>query len=241
MPGAGRALRGGGLALRRDRGQHARHLRGREGPAAGRDARAVRDGQPHPPHLRSRVRADRRHRAGAAELRAGGRAGAAGGARPDDPRPCSRSASTSRSPRPSTRGRSSAGEEALKLADELGDVPAQIELHAALGRLAVHSAGWAEVRARAAASGELAEREGLSGQLCLPLFLEGVTAWQRGRVGATPSRASGEAGRSRSPGADRRSPSSPRSGPEPVATTGASSAAPRRLWRKPRRSGIGPA
>ena len=60
-------------------------------------------------------------------------------------------------------------------------MPAQIELHAALGRLAVHSAGWAEVRARAAASGELAEREGLSGQLCLPLFLEGVTAWQRGQ------------------------------------------------------------
>jgi tetratricopeptide (TPR) repeat protein len=69
--------------------------------------------------------------------------------------------------------------EALRLADELGDVPAQIELHAALGRLAVHSAGWAEVDARAAASSELAEREGLSGQLCLPLFLQGVSAWRR--------------------------------------------------------------
>jgi class 3 adenylate cyclase/tetratricopeptide (TPR) repeat protein len=70
--------------------------------------------------------------------------------------------------------------EGLRVADELGDVPAQIELHAALGRLAVHSARWSEVEDRAAASGELAEREGLSGQLCLPLFLEGVSAWRRG-------------------------------------------------------------
>ena len=69
--------------------------------------------------------------------------------------------------------------EGLRLADELGDVPAQIELHAALGRLAVHSATWAEVEERAASSGELAQREGLSGQLCLPLLLEGVSAWRR--------------------------------------------------------------
>ena len=69
--------------------------------------------------------------------------------------------------------------EGLRLADELGDVPAQIELHAALGRLAAHSAAWAEVEERAASSGELAQREGLSGQLCLPLLLEGVSAWRR--------------------------------------------------------------
>ena len=58
-------------------------------------------------------------------------------------------------------------------------MPAQIELHAALGRLAAHSAAWAEVEERAASSGELAQREGLSGQLCLPLLLEGVSAWRR--------------------------------------------------------------
>ncbi len=69
--------------------------------------------------------------------------------------------------------------EGLRVADQLGDVPAQIELHAALGRLAVHSATWSEVEERAATSGELAMREGLSGQLCLPQFLEGVSAWRR--------------------------------------------------------------
>ena len=30
------------------------------------------------------------------------------------------------------------------------------------------------------ASAELAEREGLSGQLCLPLLLQGISAWRLG-------------------------------------------------------------
>jgi class 3 adenylate cyclase/tetratricopeptide (TPR) repeat protein len=71
-------------------------------------------------------------------------------------------------------------EEALEIADELGDVPAQIELRAALGQLAVHPADWEEVSRHASASARLAEREGLSGQLCLPLLLQGIGAWHQG-------------------------------------------------------------
>ena len=70
--------------------------------------------------------------------------------------------------------------EALGLADELGDVPAQIELQAALGQLAVHPARWSEVDERAATSARLAERQGLAGQLCLPLLLQGISAWRLG-------------------------------------------------------------
>ncbi|MEO7198447.1 MAG: tetratricopeptide repeat protein, partial [Solirubrobacterales bacterium] len=71
--------------------------------------------------------------------------------------------------------------EALELANQLGDVPAQIELHAALGQLAVNSASWSEVELHAKASADLAEREGLSGQLCLPLLLRGICAWRNGK------------------------------------------------------------
>ena len=67
----------------------------------------------------------------------------------------------------------------MEIADELGDVPAQIELRAALGQLAVHPADWEEV-SRHARLGGLAEREGLSGQLCLPLLLKGIVAWHQG-------------------------------------------------------------
>jgi class 3 adenylate cyclase/tetratricopeptide (TPR) repeat protein len=68
--------------------------------------------------------------------------------------------------------------EALGLADEIGDVPAQIELHAALGHLATYPARWDGVEEHTAAAARLAEREGLSGQLCLPLVLQGILAWR---------------------------------------------------------------
>ncbi len=71
-------------------------------------------------------------------------------------------------------------EEALGLADQVGDVPAEIELQAALGQLAVYPARWSEVGERAAAAARLAEREGLAGQLCLPLLLQGISAWRLG-------------------------------------------------------------
>ena len=68
--------------------------------------------------------------------------------------------------------------EALGLADQIGDVPAQIELHAALGQLATYPARWDDVQQHTAAAARLAEREGLSGQLCLPLVLQGILAWR---------------------------------------------------------------
>jgi adenylate cyclase len=68
--------------------------------------------------------------------------------------------------------------EALGLADQIGDVPAQIELHAALGQLATYPARWDGVEEHTAAAARLAEREGLSGQLCLPLVLQGILAWR---------------------------------------------------------------
>ena len=71
--------------------------------------------------------------------------------------------------------------DALALADQLGDVPAQIELQATLGQLAVNSARWDEVAERGEVAARLAEREGLAGQLCLPLLLQGISAWRLGR------------------------------------------------------------
>jgi class 3 adenylate cyclase/tetratricopeptide (TPR) repeat protein len=71
-------------------------------------------------------------------------------------------------------------DEALELADQLGDVPAQVELHGVLGQLAIHSASWPEVDQHAEAAARLAEREGLSGQICLPLLLQGVSSWRLG-------------------------------------------------------------
>ena len=70
--------------------------------------------------------------------------------------------------------------EALELADQLGDVPAQIELHAALGQLTIHSASWSEVDRHAEAAARLAQRDGLSGQVCLPMLLQGVSSWRLG-------------------------------------------------------------
>jgi len=70
--------------------------------------------------------------------------------------------------------------EALELAGQLGDVPAQIELHGTLGQLAIHAASWSEVDRHAEAAGRLAEREGLSEHICLPLLLQGVLSWHLG-------------------------------------------------------------
>ena len=58
----------------------------------------------------------------------------------------------------------------------IGDVPAEIELHAALAQLALYAADWEEVERSSDASAELAEREGLIGKLCLPYALRGATS-----------------------------------------------------------------
>jgi adenylate cyclase len=70
--------------------------------------------------------------------------------------------------------------EALALAQRIGDVPAEIELHAALAQLALYRADWDEVIRCSDASAELCEREGLIGKLCLPEAVRGRLHWRSG-------------------------------------------------------------
>jgi class 3 adenylate cyclase/tetratricopeptide (TPR) repeat protein len=77
-------------------------------------------------------------------------------------------------------GAGSAYREALTLAERTGDLPSQVELHGALGQLAVYRGDWPAVEREAKASRTLAEREGLTGKLCFPALMEG---WQRWREG----------------------------------------------------------
>jgi tetratricopeptide (TPR) repeat protein len=71
--------------------------------------------------------------------------------------------------------------EALALARQIGDVPAEIELHAAVAQLALYGANWEEVKSSSDASAELSEREGLIGKLCLPYALRGALHWRSGQ------------------------------------------------------------
>jgi class 3 adenylate cyclase/tetratricopeptide (TPR) repeat protein len=70
--------------------------------------------------------------------------------------------------------------EALALAEQVGDLPSQVELHAAIAQLAVYRADWDQVIRSTEASGSLAEREGLVGKLCLPYALRGLLRWREG-------------------------------------------------------------
>jgi tetratricopeptide (TPR) repeat protein len=72
-------------------------------------------------------------------------------------------------------------DEALALAQQVGDVPAEIELHAARAQLALYAADWDEVVRSSEASAELSEREGLVGKLCLPYAIRGRLHWRDGR------------------------------------------------------------
>ena len=71
--------------------------------------------------------------------------------------------------------------EALELAEQVGDLPSQVELHAALAQLAVYRADWPEVQRSTDASAALAEREGLLGNLSFPYVMRGVLHWREGR------------------------------------------------------------
>jgi tetratricopeptide (TPR) repeat protein len=73
-------------------------------------------------------------------------------------------------------------EEALALAEKMGSLPAQVELHASLAQLAVYGADWEKVGRSTEASAELAEREGLVGKLCLPTALRGLLRWREGNL-----------------------------------------------------------
>jgi class 3 adenylate cyclase/tetratricopeptide (TPR) repeat protein len=70
--------------------------------------------------------------------------------------------------------------EALTIAQRVGDLPAQVELHAALSNLAVYRADWDSVEIFTEDSAELAEREGLVGKLCLPYASRGLLRWRSG-------------------------------------------------------------
>jgi class 3 adenylate cyclase/tetratricopeptide (TPR) repeat protein len=74
-------------------------------------------------------------------------------------------------------------EEALALAQQVGMLPAQVELHAWLAQLAAYGADWERVEESTEASATLAEREGLVGKLCLPYALRGLLRWREGRIG----------------------------------------------------------
>ncbi len=77
-------------------------------------------------------------------------------------------------------GAAAAYREALEIAQEVGDLPSQVELHASLGELAVDKADWEAVEEAAEASASLAEREGLYGKLCFPDLMRGVLSWRAG-------------------------------------------------------------
>ncbi len=77
-------------------------------------------------------------------------------------------------------GAGAAYEEALELAEQTGDLPSKVELHAALAQLAAHSGDWDVVATEAEASGSLAEREGLTGKLCFPYMMRGMLRWREG-------------------------------------------------------------
>jgi tetratricopeptide (TPR) repeat protein len=79
-------------------------------------------------------------------------------------------------------GARAAFEEALALAEEVGVLPAQVELHASLAQLGSYAADWEQVEATTRASTELAEREGLVGKLSLPYTLQGLLRWREGRL-----------------------------------------------------------
>jgi class 3 adenylate cyclase/predicted ATPase len=70
--------------------------------------------------------------------------------------------------------------EALELAEQVGDLPSQVELHAALAQLAVYRADWENAEASTDASATLAEREGLMGKLCFPYVIRGALRWRDG-------------------------------------------------------------
>ncbi len=70
--------------------------------------------------------------------------------------------------------------EALAIALRTGDLPSQVELHAALAQLAVYRGDWQAAEQATDASQALAEREGLTGKLCFPDSMRGVILWHEG-------------------------------------------------------------
>ena len=85
---------------------------------------------------------------------------------------------------------------------ETGDLPSQVEVHAALAQLAVYRGDWEAAERETEASATLAEREGLAGKLCFPYSMRGVLRWHEGDLdgrrscSSAPSRSPSRSGRS---------------------------------------------
>jgi class 3 adenylate cyclase len=77
-------------------------------------------------------------------------------------------------------GASEAYGEALAIALRTGDLPSQVELHAALAQVAAYRGDWEAARRATDASQALAEREGLTGKLCFPDSMRGLILWHEG-------------------------------------------------------------
>ena len=226
LPRAGPPLRGGRLALHAHRRQHARDLRLREGAAAGGAPRRGGGGEPRPRDLRPRLRPHRRLRARPPEPRALGRAGARVRSRARRSARCSPSATTSRSPRPTTTGAGAAYEEALELAEQIGDLPSKVELHAALAQLAVHRGDWETVAARGRGLRQPRRARGPDGQALLPVHDARHAALARGRLRRVGEGACAAPPSSPSRWAAPRSPSSRCSGSPPRCASAATTPTP---------------
>ncbi|HYH61640.1 MAG TPA: tetratricopeptide repeat protein, partial [Solirubrobacterales bacterium] len=70
--------------------------------------------------------------------------------------------------------------EALGIAERIGDLPSQVELHFSLSLLALHRGEWDEVEQGTETVAALVEREGLTGKLCFPHLLRGALRWRDG-------------------------------------------------------------
>jgi class 3 adenylate cyclase/tetratricopeptide (TPR) repeat protein len=68
--------------------------------------------------------------------------------------------------------------EALGIAERMGDLPSQVELHFSLSLLAFHCGKWDEVEVGTETVAALVEREGLTGKLCFPHLLRGALRWR---------------------------------------------------------------
>jgi class 3 adenylate cyclase/tetratricopeptide (TPR) repeat protein len=77
-------------------------------------------------------------------------------------------------------GADAAYAEALDLAAAVGDVPAQVEIHAGRAQLAVLRADWDTVATAQATIEELGDQEELGGRTALTLALQAVLAWRGG-------------------------------------------------------------
>ena len=108
---------------------------------------------------------------------------------------------------------SEAYHEALGIAERIGDLPSQVELHFSLSLLAFHAASGTRSSTGTETVAALVEREGLTGKLCFPHLLRGALRWRDGdsrglrALASARSRSGGAGGPlgDRVPGAPRRS------------------------------------